>query len=326
MPKPRDYDRPALAALLGRQHAVLTRQQALSCGLSVGMLNHRVRPGGPWQVLLPGVYVTHGGQPTVVQQEMAALLYAGPRSVLTGAAALRRHGLYAASRNQGPAVGSPAVDVLVPASTQRLTTEFVRLHRTSRLTGRVCVKGEIRFVFPERAIADAVRGLELPEVRAAAAEAVQRGRCTVALLARELATGPVHGSASLRQALAEIAAGVRSAAEADLRDLIAWARLPEPLYNPRLFVGAAYLASPDCWWPDAGVAAEVDSREWHLSPADWENTLTRHARMSAQGIIVLHFTPRRIRTARAEVASQVRGALASGGARALPHIRTVPAG
>jgi hypothetical protein len=64
-----------------------------------------------------------------------------------------------------------------------------------------------------------------------------------------------------RLALAEVDAGIRSPAEADLRTLIKRARLPEPAYNPRLHVGDAFIGSPDAWWPDAGVAGEVESRE-----------------------------------------------------------------
>jgi len=81
-----------------------------------------------------------------------------------------------------------------------------------------------------------------------------------------------------------VADGIRSVAEGDLRKLI-----------KKLFVGAVFLASPDAWWPDAGAAGEVDSREWHFSPLDWERTLARHDRMSAHGIIVLHFPPRLIK-------------------------------
>jgi hypothetical protein len=65
--------------------------------------------------------------------------------------------------------------------------------------------------------------------------------------------------------------------------------------NPRLYAGDTFIAAPDCWWPDAEVAAEVDSREWHLAPGDWERTLARHDRMSSYGIIVMHFTPAQIR-------------------------------
>jgi hypothetical protein len=123
----------------------------------------------------------------------------------------------------------------------------------------------------------------------------------------------------------EVADGVRSAAEGDLRAVIKQARLPMPVFNPRLFAGQVFLASPDCWWPDAGVAAEVDSREWHLSPRDWEETLARHARMSAHGIIVLHFTPGQIAAKRNEVVTAIRSGIAAGRSRPLLRIRALAA-
>jgi len=79
---------------------------------------------------------------------------------------------------------------------------------------------------------------------------------------------------------------------------------------------------PDAWWPQAGVAAEVDSRAWHLSPAGWEQTMARHARLTAPGVLVLHFSPRQIRTEPAAVIEAIRAALAVG--RPVPGIRTCP--
>jgi very-short-patch-repair endonuclease len=84
------------------------------------------------------------------------------------------------------------------------------------------------------------------------------------------------------------------------------------MFNPRLFVGDEFLAVADAWWPDAGVAAEVDSREWHLSPDDWAATLARHARMGRHGIVVLHFTPGQIRTKPEQVVTDIRSALLAG--------------
>jgi hypothetical protein len=306
-----------MSALLRKQHGVISREQALSCGIGRPALNYRGRAGGPWPALLPGVYLTHTGTATDDQRAIAALLYSGPRGVLTGPAALRRHGIAISPAS--------AVDVLVPQDVQRVGTGFVRLHRTIRLPRGFCVAGEIRYALPPRAVADAVRGLaDIGDVRAVVAGAVQRGMCPIERLVEELEQGPKQGSALLRRALAEVADGARSAAEGQLHALIKWARLPVPMFNPRLFLGRAFLASPDCWWPESGVAAEVDSRAWHLSPRDWENTLARHARMSAAGIIVLHFPPRRIHAQRSEVAAEIRGALAAGRDRPRPAVRALP--
>jgi hypothetical protein len=69
------------------------------------------------------------------------------------------------------------------------------------------------------------------------------------------------------------------------------------------------------------VVAEVDSREWHLSPADWEQTMARHARLIAAGLRVQHFSPHQIRTEPAVVVEAIRGALATG--RPVPGVRAV---
>ena len=123
--------------------------------------------------------------------------------------------------------------------------------------------------------------------------------------------------------LGEVIDGIRSPAEADLRMLIRTSGLPQPLYNPKLYLpDGLFLAQPDAWWPDYGVAAEVDSREWHLSPADWEATMARHARMSVAGIVVLHFSPRQQRDQPAAVIGTIAGALRAG--RPLSAITTRP--
>jgi very-short-patch-repair endonuclease len=98
-----------------------------------------------------------------------------------------------------------------------------------------------------------------------------------------------------------------------------------PMFNARLYVGDVLIAVADAWWPEARVVAEADSREWHLSPEDWERTLRRHARMSAQGILVLHFTPKQIRTERAQVVAAIRAALEAGRADGQPSVRALPA-
>lgn len=304
--------------LLSTQYRVVSRSQAIVLGLTDDMVQRRIRPSGPWQRLLPGVYLTVTGTPTGDQRDMAALLYAGSGSVITGAAALRRHGIRA------PA--GPLVDVLVPASRRRQNAGFVVIHLTTRIPPMVATNAQIQFALPARAVADAARSLNsLPEVRGLVAGAVQQRRCTLAQLIDELASGPVRGSGHLRAALAEVSGGIRSVREAELRDLIAHAGLPMPLFNARLYRGDVLIAVPDTWWPDAGVAAEVDSREWHLSPEQWEHTMRRHDRMAAAGILVLHFSPRQIRDDPAEVISVMGSALRTRHGQPLPGIRALPA-
>jgi hypothetical protein len=201
--------------------------------------------------------------------------------------------------------------VLVPAHLPRTSAGFVTVRPTTRMPGLVCYQAPVQFALPERAVADAARELRgFREVRALVADAVQCGLTRVDLLQAELGNGPRRGSAWLRRALAEVADGIRSGAEGDFRDLIRKARLPMPVFNAKLYAGREFLAVADAWWPEAGVAGEVESREWHLSPEDWEYTLTRSARLTSNGIMVLHFTPGQIRNEPARVAADIRSALA----------------
>jgi hypothetical protein len=312
------FDRDAVAELLRRQSGVITRNQTKDCGMSDSALRHRLRTGGPWQVLLPGVYLSASGAVTTAQREVAAILYAGSGSVITGPAALAWH------RIRVPRTS--IVNVLVPEPRRRRDVGFVQLNRTSRMPRMVFPNGQVFYVPPARAVADTVRGMgDLGAVRAIVADGVQRGIVKVPQLADELAAGPARGSARLRQVLDEVAEGVRSSAEGDLRTLIKREHIPDPMYNPRLYAGDSFIAEPDAWWTDAGVAGEIESREWHLSPRDWERTLARDARMSAYGIIVLHFPPRRLRTEPQVVAAEIRSALAAGRSRGPMDIRALPA-
>ena len=319
MAPPGGLDEGALDRILRKQESVISRAEVLNCGMSLGQLRHRVRPGGPWQRLLPGVYLTVTGTPTRQQLEIAALRYAGRGSALTGLAALRRHGLRVPDR------GMPdhtALTVLVRRGRSRVNQPFVRVTPTTRMPEYVCVEGPVMFTMPARAVADAVRELRgFRDFRALVADSVQQRFCSVDVLARELAATPRKQSGWLRQALEEVADGVRSVAEGDLRKLIIRSGLPRPMFNARLFAGEQFLATVDAWWPEAGVAAEVDSREWHISPEDWERTLARHTRLGKYAIVVQHFTPRQLRTERDWVVSEIRAALRTGRERPALAVR-----
>jgi hypothetical protein len=314
-----EFDAERLRQVLRVQHQVITRRQALLCGMPHSTLDRQIAPGGPWQRLLPGVYLAVTGTVTRDQREMAALLYAGPRSLLTGSAAVRRHRL----SPPGPDV----VDVLIPWSVKRQSVAFVRVHRTRRMPERRYVTGRIRFTKPPRAVADAARGLtRFDDVRHVVCAAVQQRACTVAELIEELRAGPTVGATLFRAALAEIGDGVRSVAEGDLRALILNSDLPRPMFNARLFdANGVFIAAVDDWWPEAGVGSEVDSRAYHLSAEDQDRTTDRHDRLIAHGILLLHFAPKRIKTDPDGIISEIRAALEKGRRRPPLPITTLPA-
>jgi hypothetical protein len=318
MSRKSEFDTGRLNLILQEQLHVISRAQAMACGMSRKAVEMRVASSGPWQRVLPAVYVAVTGTMTQDQREMAALLYAGQRSMITGPTAVRRHRL----RSPGP----DAVDVLIPWNRKRQSVAFVRMHRTRRMPERLFVTGKIRFTRPPRAVADAARFLtRFDDVRAVVCEAVQRGTCSVSDLVAELDAGPSAGSALLRRALAEVSDGVRSVAEGDFRSLILGSELPKPMFNARLFdADGTFIAMVDGWWKEAGVAGEVDSRAYHLSAADQDRTAERHDRLVAHGILPLHFSPNRIRTDAEGVIADIRQAIEKGLNRPPLPIRALP--
>jgi hypothetical protein len=303
------YDREQLARIVRGQYAVVSRSQALECGMTRSTIAYRLRSNGPWQPILPGVYLTVTGTVTIEQRETAALLYAGPQSVITGPVAVRRHNLRCAGLN--------VLDVLIPADAHRKSTGFVQIQRTTRMPRNPYTTGPIRFTSLARAVADAARGMtRFSDVQALVCEAVQRGRCTLEQLVTELTDGPSAGTRWFRMALTEIGDGVRSAAEADLKRLIDRSDLEKPVYNADLYtLDGIFLGRPDAWFARAGVAGEVDSREYHLGAKDYAETTMRHNRMEAAGIHMLHWLPSTIKAEPGRIIADLRDAIAAGNKR-----------
>jgi hypothetical protein len=198
MPRTSSFD--GLRKLLDKQLSVASRGQLLALGMADRAMQYRLRPGGPWQAVLPGVYLAVTGTPTFEQKEMAALLYAGPGSVVTGPAALTHH-------DQRVPGAVPVVDVLVPVTRQRIDLNFVRLHRTARMPARPVPAGPVRLAPAPRAVADTAWQLTSPDdVRAIVTDALRSGQCTVSQLTAELNEGPIRGSAAFRSVLADLGA------------------------------------------------------------------------------------------------------------------------
>jgi hypothetical protein len=310
-------DQDVLGRYLRRQQDVVTRDQVLEAGVSEKALRHRLRRGGPWQVLLPRIYLAVTGTPTKSQQEMAAMLYGGFGSVVTGASALQIHRIRIEP--------SDGIDVLVPGTCQRRNAGFVRLHRTERMPERIWMETGVQYALAARAVGDTVRWMSsLRDIRGVVSDAVQRKKCELAELVNELNAGPRQGSALFREALAEVIGGSRSTAEADLRELIIKAALEMPLFNADIYDGDTFIARPDAWYPELGIAIEVDSKEWHLGANEHEETLKRGNRMEKYLINVLRFTPNEIRYQPKRVIAEIKEAIERARGRPRPNLRTVP--
>lgn len=293
----------------------LTELERLGLGRST--IASRCRVGGPWRRMLPGVIMLSNGAPTRGDRRRAALLYAGDGSVLTGLDALELHGM-----NRVPSPAGP-VHVLIPAQRRRAGSGRVLAERTARLP--LAVPGRWPLAPVTRAVLDfARRTADRNEVRAAIAEVVQRGGGTPAELGAELAAGSGRGTALPRSVLHEVGDGIRSAAEGSARRLVLGSGLPAPMWNVRLYDHAGrFLAMPDAWFDDVGLAWEIDSKEWHLSPVDYERTLDRRSALMAHHVIVMHTQPSKLARPD-EVLRELRGNYTHATLRPRPQVYAVP--
>jgi hypothetical protein len=148
-------------------------------------------------------------------------------------------------------------------------------------------------------------------------------------------SGPVHvlipGAAdgapdSRARLLLEISDGVRSVAEADAREIAQRSGLPAPLWNAKLYDRhGRFIAMPDAWFDAVGMAWEIDSREFHLSPADYERTLARRSAMMTEGIIVLHTLPKKL-AHRADAQTELWRVYTQAARRPRPEVIAIPQG
>lgn len=302
-----------LAETARRQDGLFTRRQARDAGLADSTLEDRV--GQTIARVLPTVYAAFTGSLTTQQRFRAAVLYGriGGEStvaILGGLAACHLHGIRAAA---DPSV----VQLLLPRSRRLSGSDGVVVRRTVNLGQKWLIAG-LPVCAPARAIVDASRRMRtLDRVRELVAEGVQTGKVTLDALAEELKAGGTAGTRLTRQVLAQVSDGVRSVAEAQLHALLAARCFPAAIWNADLYdESGAWLGNPDAIWPEADLIVEVESREWHLSPADWAATMRRTNRLSRLGYDVQQLTPSRITSDPDSVVTELRAAYAAGVARA----------
>ncbi|MCF3961384.1 hypothetical protein [Streptomyces fuscigenes] len=309
---------------------LLTTAQLRERGVSAATASAQSRPFGPWQQLLPGVYLLHRGPVTGEDRMRAALLYAGravaPRRVpgpagapgasamLTGLAALAARGFESAPSP----LSLEALDVLVPRTRRLRSTGFVRLTRAAALPEPELVGG-LALAPVARALADAVADLpDAGSVRRLLTEAVRDGYCEPGAIVAELAAARLLSRPHVVGAVDALLAEGRARAEDRLYALVRDNALPEPLWNVDLRLpGGPHLGGVDAFWPDQAVAVELDTRaprfcgsfDSGADDARWDAGAAKREHLERLGITVVHLTPRKLREAPEQQTVVVRTAL-----------------
>lgn len=305
-------------------HRVVSGAQLRTHGVPPSRVAEQCRPGGAWQMLLPGVYLLHPGPPTGTERLHAVLLYAG-RPVLpaqrqerhdsapygdamvTGLAALALHGFSAVPSLTALEV----IDVLVPRTRRLRSAGCARLLRGHALPPAEDIGG-LPVAPAARAVADAVA--QLDDARPAGrllTEAVRGGHCEPSALVRELNDAGLLDRPHVVSAVDDLLAERRALAEGRLYRLVRDGGLPDPLWNVELRLpGGPRLGGVDAYWPEQAVAVELDTRTPRRDEdAEWSRYARKRDHLERLGITVVHLTPRKLRDAPEQQATVVRTAL-----------------
>ncbi|MFF3454227.1 hypothetical protein ACFYXH_07825 [Streptomyces sp. NPDC002730] len=315
-----------LSHLADVQRRVLSVAQLRAHGVSAARTTAQCRPGGPWQLLLPGVYLLHPGPPTSEERLHGALLYAGRpvlpaqagpdktddalrygEAMITGLAALALRGFAAAP----PLLSLERIDVLVPRTRRLRSTGCARLVRAHALPRPEVITGLPVAPVP-RALADAVA--ELPDakaVRRLLTEAVRGGHCEPAAVVKELNRARLLNRPHVVDAVDSLLAEGRALAEDRLYELVRTGGLPDPVWNVDLRLpGGPHLGGIDAYWPEQAVAVELDTRApRHDEDALWTEYARKREHLERLGITVVHITPKKLRESLEQQATVVRTAL-----------------
>ncbi|MER5882208.1 hypothetical protein ABT160_00085 [Streptomyces sp. NPDC001941] len=309
-----------LSHLSEAHRRVMSAAQLREHGVPAARLSAQCRPGGPWQQLLPGVYLLHPGPPTSEERLHGALLYAGrpatgplprpggaPEALITGLAALALHGFAST-----PALtGLDRFDVLVPRTRRLRSTGCVRVVRSAEVPVAEEVTG-LPVAPVARAVADAVAQLaDADDVRLVLTEAVRGGHCEPAAIVRELNGARLLSRPHVVDAVDALLAEGRARAEERLYEMVRAHGLPDPVWNVDLRMpGGPHLGGVDAYWPEQAVAVELDTRAPRQDEATvWTEYTRKRDHLERLGITVVHLTPKKLREAPEQQATVVRTAL-----------------
>jgi hypothetical protein len=149
---------------------------------------------------------------------------------------------------------------------------------------------------------------------------IQGGLCPLEEIRREVLSAARQRTSLSRHVLAEIGEGVRSVAEAKVREVLIASGIPSPEWNIRLtWPNSTLLLSPDAYWRDVAVALEIDSLAWHLDPESYRRTKRRERLLTGAGITVIAFTPTEILNDPDHCVEEIRAVLRHAANRSVPE-------
>lgn len=295
----------ALQQVAARQAGVVTAAQVSAAGLSEKLWHYRITAGG-WQRLLPGVAVTHTGEPTSAQLAWAAVLSAGQDARLTGDAALVQVGLKLSELK--------LLDVVVPHRRRVVPGVFtngpeirvMRARAASRLPSAI---SDIPAVVPHAAVLHAAALAATDRDAEWRLAAVVQQRISAPVLIREhlLLLPQLKRKQLVREVLDDVELGAHAGSELAFLRFLREHGLPLPdELQLRVRAGRAthFL---DARYRRQRITFELDGAH-HRDVASWQADALRTLRVAAAlpGEQVLRLTPFMLRNDCDELAKLLR--------------------
>lgn len=271
-----------LAELFARQHGLVTRSQALRCGLSSAAIGRRLA-AGQWDRVHPSVYRLVGTPPSAHQRVLAGCLGSG--GVASHRSAAWLWGL------DGPF--ESIVEVTVPRH-RRSSPRHVVVHRSTNLEpGHVASRRGVPVTNPLRTLVDLGAVVPRPVLDRAVDDALARRLVTldgVLVTLGQMAARGRCGVADLRASLAERTGAPESVLEAEMERLLVRSGLPEPVRQYEVYTGGRFVARLDFAFPQLKLAVEVDGASTRVGREALERDDARQNSLVGLGWVVLRFT------------------------------------
>ncbi|MBU3749753.1 MAG: type IV toxin-antitoxin system AbiEi family antitoxin domain-containing protein [Mycobacterium sp.] len=143
--------------------------------------------------------------------------------------------------------------------------------------------------------------------------ALRSGGCSTAELARAVAEQKGRRGIVAVRDLLPLADGLaESPMESEARLVFHDGGLPAPVLQYEIIDRCGDLWRVDFAWPEAMVAAEYDSMEWHASPERWKRDRVKAARLGDLGWTLVPFVVDDVRRHPADLVWRVAGRLDAG--------------
>jgi very-short-patch-repair endonuclease len=266
--------------LLRLQRGVIATWQADYAGLSVAAMTNLVRTGR-WCRLHRGVYAAFTGEPPRDAVLWAAVLRAGPRSLLSHETAAETYGLKKPSR---------LIHVTVPDMQRLRPTRGLTIHRSARNLEQIRAPGPLPRTMVEETVLDLAQTAgDFDDVVALLAGACQRRLTFPVLLRQSLDARPKsRWRAEIREALADVADGAQSPLEHRyLRNVERAHGLPTGERQARAVQNGRAIFR-DVRYRKYHVVVELDGVAYHPAEKRIEDNRRDNA-AGAQGLVTLRY-------------------------------------